>query len=213
MRINPFLYAFLVLAVFLGVVYGFQAAGIWSVSGKVDAQGQAVLPEASDVSTIKGWMTLEQICTAYNVTLEEIIQTFNLPADTSPATAVKDLETETFSVDSLRDWLVNRSTGEQVLPAEEAVLPTAAPAPTAAAPTPTAQPELTEEHTPEDYTVTGQTTFQDLLFWGVTQETIETVIGASMPDASLVIKDYLIGQGLQFSEVKPALQAEVDKLK
>ena len=183
MRINPFLYAFLVLAVFLGVIYGFQSAGIWSVSGKVDAEGQAVQPEASDVTSIKGWMTLEQICTTYNVTLEEIIQTFNLPADTAPSTAVKDLESGTFSVTGLRDWLESRSTGEQSLPTEEAALPTSTPAPTAAVSTPTAQAEVTEEHTPEDYTVSGQTTFQDLLDWGVTQETIERVIGGPMPEA------------------------------
>jgi hypothetical protein len=38
------------------------------------------------------------------------------------------------------------------------------------------------------------------------------VLGAPIPDASLSVKDYITGQGLKFSEVKSALQAEVDKL-
>lgn len=212
MRINPFLYGFFVLTVFLGVIYDFQAAGIWSVSGKVDAQGQAVQPEAADVNSIKGWMTLEQIATTYNVTLEEIIQAFNLPADTPATTAVKDLESETFSVTGLRDWLASRSSGEQSLPTEAPAQTTSTPAPTPAE-TAIPQAQVTEDHTPEDYTVSGKTTFQDLLDWGVTQEAIETVIGETMPDASMVIKDYVTGKGMQFSQVKSALQAEVDKVK
>jgi hypothetical protein len=215
MRINPFIYGFLVLTVFLGAIYSFQAAGIWSVSGKVDAQGQAVLPEAADVTSIKGWMTLEQICTTYGVSLDEIIQTFNLPADISPSTAVKDLESDTFSVDTLREWLAERSTGETTSPQEEPGLPKPTPAPTAAPTASALAPEsaATEEHVPEEFTVTAQTSFQDLLDWGVTQETIERILGGSMPPASMGVKDYVTGQGLKFSEIKNALQAEVDQVK
>ncbi len=35
MRINPFIYGVFVLVVFMGTILGFQAAGIWSVSGKI----------------------------------------------------------------------------------------------------------------------------------------------------------------------------------
>ena len=204
MRINPFVYAFLVLVVFLGVVFVFQSAGIWSVSGKVDAKGQAIQPAGTDTSSIKGWMTLEQITTAYNVTLEEIIQTFSLPADTSLDTELRALESDTFSVSDLRLWL------QTYTPVEESV-PTATPI---ATPTPAALLESTEIHTPDDGTVSGNTTFENLLDWGVSQETIEQVIGLPMPaDLSLLIKDYVRGQGLQFSVIKVALQTEVDKLK
>ena len=208
MRINPIVYAVLVLAVFLGVIYASQSAGLWSSSGKQDSQGRAVQPDSADVSTIKGWMTLEQISASYNVTLEEIIQAFNLPADTPATTAVKDLESETFSVSGLRDWLASRSSSQSVQPTATP-LPTVAPTPT---PTPqaAAQPE---EHSEEEFKVSGQTTFQDLLDWGLTQETIETVIGIAMPDPSLRLRDYLNGTGVRFSEVKDKLQAELDKLK
>jgi hypothetical protein len=49
MKINPFVYGILVVGVFLGVVYGFQAAGIWSISGKIDGEGKAIQPSAADV--------------------------------------------------------------------------------------------------------------------------------------------------------------------
>jgi len=62
------------------------------------------------------------------------------------------------------------------------------------------------------YKVTGSTTFQNLLDWGVKQETIESVIGSKMPDPGMLIKDYVTGKGLEFSSIKTALQAEVDKI-
>ena len=41
MRINPFIFGVFVLVIFLGTILGFQAAGIWSVSGKISAGGEA----------------------------------------------------------------------------------------------------------------------------------------------------------------------------
>ncbi len=68
-------------------------------------------------------------------------------------------------------------------------------------------------YVPEEFTVTGSTTFQDLLDWGVSQEVIENAISDEMPDPTVVIKDYATGKGLEFYSIKSSLQAEVDKLK
>ena len=105
MRINPFIYGVLVLVVFLGVIYGFQGAGVWSTSGKVGAGGERIQPSASDVNSIKGWMTLEQVAATFGVPVGDILAAFSLPADTSPSTALKELESDTFDVTSLRTWL------------------------------------------------------------------------------------------------------------
>lgn len=67
------------------------------------------------------------------------------------------------------------------------------------------------EHTPEDRLVTGKTTFQQLLDWGVPQTAIEEIIGGSLPAPETIIKDHLAAQGLEFSSLKGAIQAEVDK--
>ncbi|MGE5378802.1 MAG: hypothetical protein ACM3XO_27420 [Bacteroidota bacterium] len=64
-----------------------------------------------------------------------------------------------------------------------------------------------------EYMVKGKTTFGELIQWGVPQQTIETLIGASLPDAAMTLKDYASANGLNFETLKPALQAEVDKLK
>ncbi len=108
MRIHPIFYGALVLTVFLGIVLGFQTAGVWSVSGKITTDGSQVQPSVADVSTIKGWMTLEQISTTYDVPLAELLSQFDLPADTAPSTALKDLESDLFSVTNLRAWLQSR---------------------------------------------------------------------------------------------------------
>ena len=105
MKIKPFVFGLIVLAVFFGIIIGFQQAGVWSTSGKVDASGHQIQPSSADVNTIKGWMSLEQVSTTFNVPVAEILSAFDLPADTSPSTALKDLESDTFSVSGLRTWL------------------------------------------------------------------------------------------------------------
>jgi len=108
MKINPFVYGAVVLVVFLGVIFGFQGAGVWSTSGKVDVSGKSIQPSAADVNSIKGWMTLEQVSTTFGVPVPEILSAFNLPADTPASTALKDMESDTFDITALRTWLQNR---------------------------------------------------------------------------------------------------------
>jgi hypothetical protein len=108
MKINPFIYGVIVVSVFLGIILGFQQAGMWSTSGKITASGQSVQPSAADVNSIKGWMTLEQVSTTFNVPLAEILFAFNLPADTPAGAALKDVESDEFSIPALRTWLQER---------------------------------------------------------------------------------------------------------
>jgi hypothetical protein len=65
----------------------------------------------------------------------------------------------------------------------------------------------------EEYAVKGKTTFGELITWGVLQTIIEGLIGAPMPDPAMTVKDYASANGLDFETLKPALQAEVDKVK
>lgn len=61
--------------------------------------------------------------------------------------------------------------------------------------------------------VKGSTTFADLIGWGVPQEAIEAVLGKPLPAAlETKVKDYCTENGLSFETIKPALQAEVDKI-
>jgi hypothetical protein len=74
-------------------------------------------------------------------------------------------------------------------------------------------PAETSSTTSEEYTVKGKTTFGELITWGVPQEVIEQFIGAPLPDPAMTVKDYASTNGLSFETLKPALQAEVDKVK
>ena len=109
MKINPFVYGILVVSVFLGVIYGFRAVGVWSISGKIDGEGKAIQPSAADVNTIKGWMTLEQVSSTFGVPVSEILSAFDLPADTPASMPLKDLESETFDMQLLREWLAEQT--------------------------------------------------------------------------------------------------------
>lgn len=228
MKINPILYGVIVTVVFFGIIGGFQAAGFWSTSGKTNADGQAIQPAADDVNSIKGWMTLDQITTAYAVPLDELLAVFNLPADTDPQTAIKDLETDTFSVTELRTWLLNRSSqpasnvsGGVSVPTLDISDPTDTN--TGEVPSPTLEPTLEPvaeqptttptEHVAEIGTITGKTTYQELIEWGLPQSTIEEIIGGPMPDGGIAIKDDAVARGMAFSDVKTALQTALDQIK
>jgi len=91
--------------------------------------------------------------------------------------------------------------GEAAVPAVETPVTESTPA---AAETPSA--------VSEEYVIKGKTIFGDLILWGVSQETIEGIIGTPMPDPAMKIKDYATANGLDFETLKPALQAEVDKV-
>ena len=73
-----------------------------------------------------------------------------------------------------------------------------------------------ETHTEADSTeriIKGKTTFQEVLDWGVSQETIESILGGPLPNPLIKVKDYCLEKGLNFDEIKPDIQAEVDKVK
>lgn len=90
-------------------------------------------------------------------------------------------------------------------------VPTAAPG-NEAAPTPQLSPTPAIDHTPEaeEGSVRGNTTFQELLDWGVPLERIEAVLGQPMPAPATVIKDFVTAQGKEFAAIREALQVEVD---
>jgi hypothetical protein len=77
----------------------------------------------------------------------------------------------------------------------------------------TPAPAETHTSTSGEYTVKGKTTFGELIAWGVPQEIIESTIDAPVPDPAMTMKDYASANGLDFETLKPALQAEVDKVK
>jgi hypothetical protein len=85
----------------------------------------------------------------------------------------------------------------------------------AAQATPTAeQKTTTEAHTPTAGSVTGQTSFQNLLDWGVKAADVESVLGKTLPsNLQTLIKDWASSNGIVFSEVKTKLQALVDAAK
>jgi hypothetical protein len=108
MKIRPFIYGVLVLALFFGVIGGAKAAGVWSVSGKLTSTGEKVQPTGTNVDEIKGWMTLHDVSSAYKVPIAEILAAFDLPADTPGTVQLKSLESPTFSPANLRTWLAAR---------------------------------------------------------------------------------------------------------
>jgi hypothetical protein len=72
--------------------------------GSGDRGGRVVAPGEA-----RGWMTLGEIADVNAIPLGEILAAFDLPTDTDPATALRDLASEVFSVAALRTWLAERA--------------------------------------------------------------------------------------------------------
>jgi len=136
-----------------------------------------------------------------------------------------DLSTDTYLPESAAMILRARNlTSEQAAYLAKHTVPDLGAAPASA---PQATPQATQapsaQTTPKaetpaasstDRTIKGATTFADVLGWGVSKATIEQVLGTSMPSAQTTkIKDYCTEKGLNFETIRPALQAEVDKVK
>ena len=76
------------------------------------------------------------------------------------------------------------------------------------------QPESPDEHVEgesQDRLVRGPTTFQNVLDWGVSQESIEVIIDGPMPNALTVIRDYCLEKELEFGVIKLEMQEAVDQ--
>jgi hypothetical protein len=70
----------------------------------------------------------------------------------------------------------------------------------------------TTQDTASQRTVTGETTFQKLLDWGVPREEIEKVIGEKLPVTSTLIREFAAHRGLDFLAVSASLQEKVNNL-
>jgi hypothetical protein len=127
-------------------------------------------------------------------------------------TAVKDLESDTFDTSALITWLQNRT-----LPVND---PTAFLKPIITIPVttqvateiPEAVTPVATEHLAPDRTITGKTTFQELLDCGVTNESTQTIVDEPITEYTMIIKDYSVRKGFTFSDIKTILQTEVDDL-
>ena len=141
-----------------------------------------------------------------------------------------DLSTDTYLPESAAVILrVRNLKNEQAVYLAAHTVPNPGTAPATSMPqtTPQAAPQATQapsaQSTPKaetpaasstDRTIKGATTFADVLGWGISQATIEKVLGTSMPATQVTkIKDYCTEKGLNFETIRPALQAEVDKIK
>jgi len=66
------------------------------------------------------------------------------------------------------------------------------------------------EHDPADRIVRGTTTFADLAEWGVDMEAVKRVVGGSLGAPGATVRDWCMGRGIGFGQVKGSIQALVD---
>ena len=123
-----------------------------------------------------------------------------------------DLSTDMYLPESAAALLKERTlTPDQLAYLDSHTIPNPAADPSAPAPAPVQVTESAPEEESTERVIKGKTTFREILNWGVTQETIEQIMGIPMPNPLTTIKDYCTEKGLDFETIKTALQAEVDK--
>ncbi len=229
MRLNPFFMPALSITLLFGTVFGAQAAGVWSTSGRDTSALDALTP-----ADVKGWMTLQQISAGIPIPPDELYSLMGIPSDIPAETALKDLEgvVPDFEVSVLRERLTAWQSGDAALPDPIVQAPTGAPTlePTAAPPAtstsiaaPTATPLPTDSPAGSPATpagvaptcdIRGKMTLQDVSAGcGVALDRL--IEAAGLPGdtaADAVLKD-LINQGVltdlaTFKTTVAGLQAE-----
>ncbi|WP_066497487.1 hypothetical protein [Abyssisolibacter fermentans] len=68
-----------------------------------------------------------------------------------------------------------------------------------------------EEEHEEEQVVKGKTTVKDAIEWGLTIEEIEEVVGGTIENVNLLIRDICIENGVSFSEAKTKLNDMLEK--
>jgi hypothetical protein len=187
---------------------------------------------------IRGSYTFGDIAKSFDVTPEILAQAFGITGTEPAAFAIKELETiyldsgfeigtasvrlfvayytglpfdttgqEIYMAQPATDILLAKGnlTAEQIAYLEKYTVDIGIP-------TLNTEPAIVSA-TSEEYIVKGKTTFGELITWGVPQAVIEALINSPMPDSATTVKDYASANGLAFETLKPALQAEVDKVK
>jgi hypothetical protein len=110
-RIPSAAYGVLVVAVFTGVIGIGMVSGTFQTTGRTTAGGGRVAPQGEVVTEIKGWMAIGDVADAWSVPLPELLAAFELSPDTPASTPLKELESDLFSVQGLREWLAARDAG------------------------------------------------------------------------------------------------------
>ena len=161
MTVPKLLLPVLMIAAVLGAVLVGQVTETWNVSGKTMIDVNSL----TSTEDIKGWMTIQQISTGFNIDLPTLYAITGLSSEIAPETALKDLENivEGFEITLVREKIAAYlETGQ--IPATEgssttggASAPEAAPEPT---PTQAPAPELSvTAHVPgQTGEVTGEGT-------------------------------------------------------
>jgi hypothetical protein len=108
--IHPYLYAALGLLLLFGTIQVSKETGFWTTSGRVTGTGEAVVLTGNDPLEIKGWMTIEQVATAYQVRPADLKSATGIPSEVPDSTALRDVErlAPGFSAQGVRDWLLAR---------------------------------------------------------------------------------------------------------
>lgn len=127
MRVHPFVIPIALIVILMGMIFGAQMVGAWSVSGKTLVEDGKL--SAAD---LKGWMTLQQVMDGLGKTKEEVYAAGGIPSDVPATTALKDLEgiVPGFEISTLRTRLAAKpGTTAPAVPAAPAapVAPTATP--------------------------------------------------------------------------------------
>jgi hypothetical protein len=140
------------------------------------------------------------------------------PAETTalPAAAVAVLEAKrglnAEQVADLQKRAVSAETAAVAAAPGAATMPEKAPAAAAPAASAALPAASTPETAPaaaaiaEDRTIKGNTTFKELLDWGVSEVDIRKVFGGGMGATGVALRDYCTQKGIEFTTVKTTLQ-------
>ena len=228
----------LILAVFVAGIAGTMAFNLWRTEGsKIPAKFSTGEHEGEyNPSDIRGSYTFSEISEIFKIPLGDLSKAFDLDGVENVAEfqckELKELYPEPaegeVGTDSAK-LFVALYTGLPHTPEETSLLLTPALSvlgeklsreelqevekitisPSAFKPQ-SSQETATEHAGDQDRGVRGNTTFAELRDWKLTKEEIEQALGIPMGKPGIAVRNHCTANGIEFGEVKTALQALVD---
>lgn len=234
MKVKAKQLAIMIFVLFFGGIALTMALQLWNTTTDKEPVkfSDGAFEGAYNPADIRGSYTFQEISDVFEIELDVLFKAFNIPEETD-GTVIKSKDLEGLYANSMAE-VGNSSiqvfvalykglpieTDETYLPlSAKAVLLDSgaqftadqlqyletyaivgAPSETAPATDVAIATEASEEPA-----INGTTTVQQALDLGITQEQLETVLGAPMPPTNQTIKDYCSTNGLSFGTIKTAL--------
>jgi hypothetical protein len=240
MKLNKISLIILIFVIFFGGIFVSKSIGLWQTESskqpkKITSGKFQDMPDPED---IRGSYSFQDIESAFEVKASVLATAFNIQTDKPEEIQAKDLESiysnlgEDIEIGtgSIKlfvalytglpyagdDYILNKSVdvlkedGKWTDEMESLLKDRIIDVNEKSTFSPTEEEKPIETHETEE-AIKGKTAVSEIIYWGLSQEEIENILGVEIENVNLLVKDICTANGLQFSDIKNQLNDALSK--